>query len=67
MTTIRVEVFDQLQKAQQRRSQLELKGFDVSPPDEVADVVWDATTVTGRQDGAPDNPGTVWVVMARKK
>lgn len=66
MTTMRVEVFGQLDEAQKRKLQLEVLGFDVSPPDGVSNVAWDATTVTGREDVAPDNPGTVWVVVARK-
>lgn len=66
MATIRVEVFDQSQKAQQRKSQLVEKGFEVSGPDQASDAIWDATSVGGKQDGVPAAEATVWVIVGRK-
>lgn len=68
MATVRVEVFKSMQQAATRKLQLEdpLMGFEVSEPQDAQDVVWDATNVTGREDGAPDSAGTVWVIVARK-
>lgn len=68
MAIVRVEVFRQKDKADNRKLQLEdaQMGFKVSDPEEVNAVAWDATDSTGRRDGAPDNSDPVWVIVARK-
>lgn len=66
MTTMKVEVCKTRQRADERKLQLELKGFSVSGPDAATEISWNALDVTGREDLAPDSDQSVWVIFAQK-
>lgn len=66
MATMKVEVYKTRQRAEERKLQLEIKGFSVSGPDAATEINWNALDVTGREDIAPDSDQVVWVIHAQK-